>query len=156
MTQADVDFVDRAPLVITTELSLRQPPQAVWDVLTDNESWPDWFRSCKACRTTSEARTGVGSTRWIHVDLFKVNERIIAWDEPHRWGFTLVDANVPIAETVVELAELTPDGNGTKIVYRFAVELKPWMRPLRPVMRWRFERLFASSLAGLQPYLDAR
>ena len=38
MTPAGVEFVDTAPFKIRTELRLSHPPQAVWDVIADNES----------------------------------------------------------------------------------------------------------------------
>lgn len=155
MTPAGVEFVETAPFKIRTTLRLAHPPQAVWNVLADNERWPEWFVSCKAARSTSEPPHGVGSTRWVQVDQFKVDERFIAWDEPERWGFTLIDANVPLAETVVELVTLQPDGDGTSLTHDFAAELKPWAKPLAPILRWRFTRMFAKSLAGLQPHLDA-
>jgi hypothetical protein len=98
----------------------------------------------------------VGSTRWVHVDLFKVNERFLVWDEGERWAFTILDANLPLADTVVELVQLSPDGNGTRLVYTFSVALKPWLRPLTTIFRWKFTRMFRSSLAGLGPYLDQR
>ncbi len=155
MTPAGAEFIDEARLRIETRLPLAQPPQQVWDVLVDNEGWPSWFRSCKAARTTSDPPHGVGTTRWAHVDIFKVNERIIAWDEPTRWGFTILDANLPVADTIVEILQLEPDGGGTQLTYTFAVNLKPWCRPLTPVFKWKFERLFRSSLAGLQPHLNS-
>lgn len=154
MTQAGPEFADTAPLRIDTEITLRHTPQQVWDVLTDNERWPEWFKSCKAARTTSDDPAGIGSTRWVHVDQFKVNERFIAWDEPRQWGFTIVDANMPIADTVVELVTLEPADDGTRLTYTFAGALKPWLRPLTPLFRWQFPRLFSSSLEGLQPHLD--
>jgi uncharacterized protein YndB with AHSA1/START domain len=154
MTPAGVDFIDRAPLRVDTVVLLKQTPQQVWDVLVDTERWPDWFRSCTAARATSDPPDGVGSTRWIHVELFKVNERIIVWDEAKRWGFTLLDANLPVADTIVELATLEPIADGTRLTYTFAIAPKPWLRPLKSVMRWKFHRMFGSSLAGLQPYLD--
>ena len=155
LTPAGVDFVDDAPLTVETVLTLRQPPQRVWDVLADNDSWPNWFTSCKSARTTSEPGVGVGATRSMHVDLFKVDERFIVWDEPRKWAFTIVEANMPIADTVVEVASLEAHDGGTRLTYTFAGALKPWLRPLTPVFRWRFERLFRKSLAGLQPYLDS-
>ncbi len=154
MTPAGVEFVETAPFRIRTTLRLTHPPQAVWDVLADNEGWPEWFVSCKAARTTSETPDGVGSTRWVHVDQFKVNERFIAWDEPERWGFTIIDANMPLAETVVELVHLHPDGDGTSLTYDFTARLRGWARPLTPILKWRFTRMFSKSLAGLQPRLD--
>ncbi len=156
MTPGGLDFVDRAPLRVVTEVSLRQPPQQVWDVLVDNERWPEWFSACAAARTTSDVATGVGSTRWVHVDIFEANERFIVWEEPEQWGFTLLDANLPLADTVVELARLTPDGAGTRLTYTFAVAPKPWFRPLTPIFRRQFSGMFRTSLVGLQPSLDHR
>lgn len=154
MTPAKTEYVDTAPLRIDTVLALAQSPDKVWEVLVDSERWPEWFRSCNAARVTSEPPHGVGSTRWVHVDLFKVNHRIIEWDFPRRWGFTSLDANIPVADTVVELVTLEPDGDGTLLTYSFAATLKPWLRPLTPVFRWKFTKLFESSIDGLQPYLD--
>lgn len=156
MTPGGLDFIERAPLRVVTEVSLRHSPQQVWDVLVDTERWPEWFRACRAARTTSEGAPGVGSTRWVHIDLFKVNERFIVWDEPERWGFTLLDGNLPLADTVVELARLEPAGDGTRLVYTFSIALKPWFRPLTSILRWKFSSMFSSSLAGLEPYLDRR
>jgi uncharacterized protein YndB with AHSA1/START domain len=155
MTPAGIEFADDAPLKVETVLSLRQSPQQVWDVLVDNEGWPRWFRSCKAAHTTSEPGVGVGSTRWAHVDQFKVNHRFVVWDEPRQLGFTNLDANLPIADTVVELITLEGAADGTQLTYTFAVALKRWLRPLTPVFRWQFTRLFRRSLDGLQPHLDS-
>jgi len=154
MTPAEAEFVDGAPLRIDTVLSLNQPPEQVWEVLVDTERWPEWFGSCKAARSTSDPPDGLGSTRWVHVDLFKVNERIIVWDAPRSWGFTILDANLPVADTVVELVKLEPVADGTQLTYTFAIALKPWFRPLTRVFKWKFGRLFETSLIGLQPHLD--
>jgi uncharacterized protein YndB with AHSA1/START domain len=156
MTPAEADFIDRAPLRIDTEVSLTHSPEEVWQVLIDTERWPEWFRALKSARATSNPADGVGATRWVHVDLFKVNHRIIAWDEARRWGVTSLDANIPIAETVVEVATLVPTPGGTQLTYTFSAALKPWAKPLTPVLKSKFTRLFATSLAGLQPYMDDR
>jgi uncharacterized protein YndB with AHSA1/START domain len=82
LTPRDIDFVEQAPVRITTNVELSATPEEVWAVLTDNERWPEWFPAAKACTTTSDPAEGVGSTRWVHFDLFKVNERFIVWDNP--------------------------------------------------------------------------
>ena len=156
MTPAEADFIDKAPLRIDTKVLLTHSPEEVWQVLIDTERWPDWFGACKAAHATSSPPDGVGATRWVHVDLFKVNHRIIAWDEARRYGFTSLDANLPVAETVVEIVTLEPTPDGTQLTYTFTAALKPWTKPLTPVLRSKFTRLFATSLAGLQPYLDDR
>ncbi|MFZ1866167.1 MAG: SRPBCC family protein, partial [Polyangiales bacterium] len=71
LTPRNTDFVDTAPIRITTVVTAKATPEEVWAVMADNERWPEWFNAAKSCRTTSDVSGGVGSTRWIHVDLFK-------------------------------------------------------------------------------------
>jgi uncharacterized protein YndB with AHSA1/START domain len=84
LTPRETDFIDVAPIQLATVATVAATPEEVWAVIADNERWPERFEAAKACRTTSDVAGGVGSTRWIHVDLFKVTERFIAWDPPRR------------------------------------------------------------------------
>jgi uncharacterized protein YndB with AHSA1/START domain len=151
LTPREVDFVDTAPIQITTNVTVNGTPEEVWAVLIDNERWPEWFSAAKECRTTSDEPQGVGSTRWIHVDLFKVNERFVAWDPPHRWAFTILDLNLPGVISVVERALIKPTGEGkTEVSYTMASEVAPYLRPLVPLLRWRLSAMFAKGLAGIE------
>lgn len=147
----DTDFVDTAPIRITTVVTAKATPEEVWAVMADNERWPEWFEGMKSCRTTSDASGGVGSTRFVHVDLFRVNERFVAWDPPHRWAFTILDVNLPGVVSVVEHALIEPVGTGdTRVTYVMASEVAPYLRPLVPILRWRLAGMFKKGLAGLE------
>lgn len=151
LTPRDTDFVDTAPIRITTVVTVKATPEEVWAVMADNERWPEWFKAAKSCRTTSAVSGGVGSTRWIHVDLFKVNERFIAWDPPRRWAFTILDVNLPGIVSVVEHALIEPAGTGeTRVTYVMASEVRPYLRPLVPILRWRLAGMFKQGLAGIE------
>ena len=151
LTPREVDFVDTAPIKITTNVTVNGTPEEVWAVLIDNERWPEWFAAAKACRSTSDEPQGVGSTRWIHVDLFKVNERFVAWDPPHRWAFTILDVNLPGVISVVERALIEPTSDGkTTVSYTMASEVAPYLRPLVPLLRWRLSGMFVKGLAGIE------
>jgi uncharacterized protein YndB with AHSA1/START domain len=151
LTPRDTDFVDTAANRVTTVTTVNGTPQEVWAVLADNERWPEWFAAAKDCRTTSDRAGGVGSTRWIHVDLFKVNERFIAWDPPHRWAFTVLDANLPGIVSVVEEARLEAIGDDqTRVTYVMAADVAPYLRPLVPLLRRRLGRMFEKGLAGIE------
>ncbi len=150
LTPRGPDFIPQAAERITTEVIATGTPAEVWAVLTDGERWPEWFPAAKACRVTSEQTEGVGLTRWIHFDLFKVNERFVQWDEPEQWAFTIVDANLPGVVSVVEQATLEPVGDDrTKVTYVFAADVAPYLRPAAPLLRWRLGKLFAQGLAGI-------
>lgn len=150
LTPREPDFIPTASELITTEVTAVGTLEEVWAVLTDNERWPEWFPAAKECRTTSDEPGGVGATRWMHFDLFKVNERFVAWDPPNRWAFTILDANLPGIVSVVEQATLEPVGDGqTHVTYVLAADLAAYMRPLVPVLRWRLGGLFKTGLAGI-------
>lgn len=124
LTPRGTDFIDSASTQIKTDITVNATPEEVWAVLTDNERWPEWFAAAKECRTTSQGVEGVGAGRWIHIDLFKVNERFVAWDPPHRWAFTILEANLPGIISVVEQALLQPTGDGqTVVTYVMAADL---------------------------------
>lgn len=151
LTPRDTDFIDAASTRITTIATVNGTPEEVWAVLVDNERWPDWFAAAKECRTTSDRAQGVGATRWIHVDLFKVNEQFIAWDPPHRWAFTILDANLPGIISVVEQARLDAIGNDqTRVTYVMGADVAPYLRPLVPLLRWRLTGMFEKGLAGIE------
>jgi uncharacterized protein YndB with AHSA1/START domain len=151
LARQDADFVDSAPIRITTTVNVNATAEEVWAVLADNERWCDWFPAMKQCRTTSDEAGGVGSTRFVHIDLFKVHERFIAWDPPHRWAFTILDANFPGIISVVEHALIEPALDGkTRVTYVMASEVAPYTRPLGPALRWRLTGLFKKGLAGIE------
>lgn len=150
ITPQDPGFIETASEVITTEVIVAASPEEVWAVLTDNERWPEWFPAAKACRTTSEQSGGVGSTRWIHFDLFKVDERFVAWEPPRVWAFTITKLNRPGVVSVVERATLEPLGDArTRLTYVVAADVAAYMRPLVPLLRWRLGSLFRKGLAGI-------
>ena len=147
----DEGFIDQALIKIAIDVEADATRDEVWAVLTDNERWPEWFPAAKACRTTSERAEGVGATRWIHFDLYKVNERYITWDPPHTWAFTVLDANLPGITSVVEryVVEATTEGR-TTLRHVLAADLAPYMRPLAPFLRWRNGALFKQGLSRIE------
>jgi uncharacterized protein YndB with AHSA1/START domain len=155
LTPRDADFIEEASIRIPSAVEVNATPDEVWAVLTDHERWPEWFPAAKACRTTSDQAQGVGATRWIHFDLFKVNERFIAWEPPHRWAFTVLDANFPGIASVVEQFLLEPANGGVTVVrHTLAAEVAPYMRPMAPLLRWRNAALFKKGLAGIEGQVE--
>jgi uncharacterized protein YndB with AHSA1/START domain len=147
----DLDFIDSASTRIVTRVEVEATPDEVWKVITNNERWPEWFPAAKACHTTSPQAQGVGTTRWIHFDLFKVNERFIAWERPRRWAFTILDANLPGAVSVVEQVLTEPLAGGkTAVTYVYAADWAPWARPVVPILRRRLVGLLKQGLGGIQ------
>jgi uncharacterized protein YndB with AHSA1/START domain len=151
LTPATTDFIESAGYRVTTDVDIAATPDEIWAVLTDNERWPDWFPAAKACRSTSDVATGVGSTRWMHFGPFKLNERFVAWDEPREWAFTGLDANLPGIRSLVERATIESiDATTSALTYVLAFDLGPFLRPAAPILRWRMGMLFRQGLGAIE------
>lgn len=47
---------DRPPVVVRNEAEIRASAERVWDVLTDVEHWPSWYRACRWVRVEPGTR----------------------------------------------------------------------------------------------------
>jgi len=93
----------------------------------------------------------------VQVATLKVNETILAFDEPERFGFRVDDANVPALAAMVELITLEPSAGGadTIVVYRQAIELKRWAGLFAPVMQRQLRDSVRASLVTVQDWVAA-
>lgn len=153
----DPSFVDRAPILVTEEVTIDAPPAAVWPALADAEAWTEWFTGMREARYTSPEPHGVGSTRQVAVKSLRVDEEILAFDPAERFAFCVTAANVAMLAAMVEVVTLdAADGDRTRVVYRQAVELNPWFRPLTPLIRRQLQAGLRSGLPGLSRWVAAR
>jgi uncharacterized protein YndB with AHSA1/START domain len=152
----DLAFVDRAPAVVRSEVLIDATPKEVWPAFADAKAWPQWFAGVHDVHFTSPAPHGAGSTRFVHVESFKVNERLLAFDVNQRFAFRVENANLPMLAAMVEVITLEPVGTGTRVVYRQALRPKWWFKPLFPIVRRQMERGLQRGLAGLAPWVASR
>jgi len=152
----DVSFVERAPVVVRAEISVPASPAVVWPAFAEASAWVDWFSGMKDAHYTSPEPHGVGSTRTVHVLGLEADETILAFDAAERFAFRVDSANVPFLRALVEVVTLEAVGSATRVVYRQALEPKPWLWPLMPLLRRQMERGLRRGLDGLAPWLAAR
>jgi uncharacterized protein YndB with AHSA1/START domain len=150
LRREDLSFVEHAPIVLSQEVVVAAPPSRVWPALADATAWNDWFADTKDAHYTSAEPHGVGSTRHLQVKSLKVDEEVLAFDPDERFAFCVTGASVPILAAMVEVITLEPSGDGTRVVYRQALELKPWARLLAPLLRRQLTAGLRDGLAGLQ------
>jgi uncharacterized protein YndB with AHSA1/START domain len=152
----DLSFVDRAPVVVRAETSVPANPTAVWPAFANAAAWVEWFAGMEAAHYTSPEPHGVGSTRTVRVLSLEADETILAFDVGKRFAFRVDSANLPLLGALVEVVTLEPVGASTRVVYRQALEPKPWLRPLLPLLRRQMERGLRRGLDGLAPWVAAR
>lgn len=151
LVACEIDFADTAPVVAEGAAVVVGTPAEVWAVLVDHERWPAWFAGVKACRTTSEPATGIGSTRQVVLEGgARFEERFIAWDEGERWAFTATEMRPAAFRSLVErvtIAELAP--RRTRVTYRMAFDPKPWLKPAAPVLAKAISANLAKAMRSL-------
>jgi uncharacterized membrane protein len=126
LDRATIGAASRAPIEVHNEIVVRAPAGRVWDVLTDVERWPAWYRACRWVRV--EPGGGAGQPlvfRWkAHpVELVSV---VVQNERPHGFGFT-ADGVAVHAERTFTLRP-APDGSSTVVVsHETQVGLLPWL-----------------------------
>ena len=110
----------RPPIEIRIETVIPAPTERVWDLLTDVEKWPSWWRACRWVRVESP-----GSFRWkAHPVVLR--STVIAADRPRSFAFVADGAGVH-AERRFTIRP-TPDGLSTVIVdHETQVGPLPWL-----------------------------
>lgn len=160
LTKAPIDFPDTAPVRVSVEVNLKSPPKAVWDLLTDNPSWVNWFPGVTLCEDTSQQTTGVGVTRRIMVNGLQADEEIIAWEPERLWGFTVFETNRTFARRWVERVEITPTSGGSNggshVRYSTGLELLTLAKLFRPILTRGIRKSWSGGLSNIDAYLGNR
>ena len=53
-----VSTASRPPIEVRNEIVIRASAERVWDLLTDVERWPSWYRACRWVRVESTGQCG--------------------------------------------------------------------------------------------------
>ena len=116
----------RPPIEVHNEIVIPASAERVWDLLTDVEGWPSWYRACRWVRvepTGGAARPA--SFRWkAHPVVLR--SKVVAADRPRSFTF-VADAQGLHAERTFTLRP-SPDGLSTVVVsHETQVGLLPWL-----------------------------
>ena len=120
-----VSTVSRPPIEVRNETTIRASAEHVWEVLTDVERWPLWYRACRWVRVESADSAGRPlSFRWkAHPVTLRST---VTNDRPHSFAFS-ADARGVHAERTFTVRP-APDGLGTVVVsHETQVGLLPWL-----------------------------
>lgn len=153
LTKVDGAFVATARHKVQVEQIVRAPIQRVWDTISDNESWPQWFKPMTECKVTSDPGTGVGATRSVVVGPLEADEEFVTWDEPNVWAFTIVKTNIPIATKFIEQIELDTHNDGTRVTYTGAFDPHLITKLSYPLVKRSVRKAWTEGLAGLADHL---
>ena len=106
--------VGAAPIEVRNEAVINAPVDRVWDVLTDLERWPSWYRACRWIRVESPSSGAQPLTfRW-KAHPVELRSTVVRSDRPRAFAIT-ADAFGLHADRTFTLRS-TPDGLGTVVV----------------------------------------
>ena len=139
----------RPPIEVRNEIVIRASAERVWDLLTNVERWPSWYRACRWVRVESTDRM---SFQW-KAHPVELRSTVVANDRPHTFAFT-ADGRGVHAERTFTLRP-TADGLSTIVVsHETQVGLLPrlgrlYLAPrLRAVNQVMFEDLAQAASEG--------
>jgi hypothetical protein len=123
----DVDFIDKAPVVLRKSIDLPVPAATVFEYFKDGGSWPKWFTDMKSVVWTTPEPFGVGTERTVtfkpHLAGMALDEYFIRWQEGHRFTFYAKSWNLPLLDCLVEDYLLKDNKQGgCKYTYTIAYE----------------------------------
>lgn len=133
----------RPPIEVRNERVIAAPAERVWDLLTDVERWPSWYRGCKWVRVESTNAGLPVSFRW-KAHPVTLRSTVVLSDRARSFAFTADGLGVHAERTFT----LRPTPNGTVIVsHEIQVGLLPRLarkylaRRLRAVNQVMFDDL---------------
>lgn len=125
-------------------------PEEVWRIYTDHARWKEWsgFDHTTLETPGTEHRDGVGAVRVFGSGPVSAFEEVVEFEPPHRMAYRVIRGGLPIKDHFGEVL-LTPDGDGTLLVWRARFNSR-WPIPgFAPLMRLLVQRVFRTTLAGL-------
>jgi coniferyl-aldehyde dehydrogenase len=113
------------PIEVRNAAVIHAPTERVWDLLTDVERWPSWWRACRWVRLESPTSGASVVFRW-KAHPVELRSAVVKSDRPHCFAIT-ADGRGVHAERTFTL-RTTPDGSSTVVVsHETQVGLLPWL-----------------------------
>jgi short-subunit dehydrogenase/uncharacterized protein YndB with AHSA1/START domain len=114
-----IGAASRPPIVVHNETVIRATAERVWDLLTDVERWPSWYRACRWVRVESTGAAASANSAVLRVFRWKahpvvVRSTVISAERPHSFAF-VADARGLRAERSFTVRP-THDGLGTVVI----------------------------------------
>ena len=121
-----VSTASRPPIVVRNEIVIRASAERVWDLLSDVERWPSWYRACRWVRVESRGSAGRAASFQWKAHPVKLRSTVVAADRPHT--FAIIADGIGVHAERAFTIRTTPDGSSTVVVsHETQVGPLPWL-----------------------------
>ncbi|MEN3224351.1 SRPBCC family protein [Mycolicibacterium porcinum] len=156
--RVELDFIDQAPFRFVSTVDLAITAEQLFEVLSDETSWPHWATVITNVEWTSPEPRGVGTTRTVTMRGHIVgDEEFLAWEPFSRMAFRFNTSTSNAISAFAEDYRVVETADGCHLTWVMA--MKPsglagrlGMTMGRPVMAWLFQRF----LHNLRRYSNER
>ncbi|MGV0705898.1 SRPBCC family protein [Mycolicibacterium porcinum] len=156
--RVELDFIDQAPFRFVSTVDLAITAEQLFEVLSDETSWPHWATVITNVEWTSPEPRGVGTTRTVTMRGHIVgDEEFLAWEPFSRMAFRFNTSTSNAISAFAEDYRVVGTADGCHLTWVMA--MKPsglagrlGMTMGRPVMAWLFQRF----LHNLRRYSNER
>ncbi|PRP90363.1 SRPBCC family protein [Enhygromyxa salina] len=129
---------------------LAAPIDALFERLVDHESYASYagVSSATLTRAGHEARNGAGAQRRVRLGAVVLWEDIVAFERPTLMEYRIVKVRPPLVRHLLGRVSLSPEGEGTRVVWvsEFEVRIPGLGRVLEPRLRAEFDGAFRAML----------
>ena len=156
--RVELDFIENAPFRFVSTVELAITPEQLFEVLSDETSWPHWATVITNVEWTSPEPRGVGTTRTVTMRGHIVgDEEFLAWEPFSHMAFRFNTSTSNAISAFAEDYRVVETAEGSHLTWVMA--MKPsglagrlGMTVAQPVMAWLFQRF----LHNLRRYTDER
>ncbi len=144
-----LEIFDDAPFRSRTSIDLAVGAHQVWEVLADNQTWPQWHRLITGATWVSPAPHRVGSVRTIEVlHHMAATEEVLVWNPSHHLAFRMIESSRQNTGASVEAFRIETTERGCQLTWSTA------RRPRKPPS-WLL-RMYAGPVINRAIRRDAR
>lgn len=100
--------------------------EAIWALLADVTTWPQWgeWDDARLQSADPDGGPGVGAVRDLRLRRTRSIERVTEFEPPHRMAYALVGGNLPVRDYRGEVLLEAAPGGGTSITWRSTFRAK--------------------------------
>lgn len=156
--RVELDFIDRAPFRFVSTVDLAITAEQLFEVLSDETSWPHWATVITNVEWTSAEPRGVGTTRTVTMRGNIVgDEEFLAWEPFSHMAFRFNTSTSNAISAFAEDYRVEETPQGCHLTWVMAMKPSGLAGRLgmtlgQPVMAWLFQRF----LHNLRRYTDER
>lgn len=154
LRKRDDSWIEDAPEKCSATRMVAASPDAIWAVVADHESWPEWFDAVQKVTVTDGAE-GVGAERIVRLPGLVIDEEIVAWDVGERFAYRATGFSRGAFESLNGRVTIEDLGDGrSRVTYNQGFAPVWWFRLPFKLAHGKLEKNLRGALDGLAAKAD--